>query len=388
MQYLHDDMNELFQKASEEIRLNPMSDDWERIQGRLVTGTSVQTISESVVTRLKNRRSMLAAFIIFALTGTTTLFVINGNEKKLRSHQKETTIPFIQSAIKYLRENDKNITKVRTGYRVNTLKPMDLKLSNVQLVPRKQKPIENKLAGLNAEKINAYEMGILSSTGEDYLNHQGSVLINDNVKKTHRVSKSSVFYPGIVVGPQFTQAYQQGFSEAGLSAGLVVGIHLSNRLAIETGLMFSKKGYHIAGQYFDKSKITSSMPAGMNLTEVKSKINVLEIPVRLKYEFIKTKQASIYATGGVNTFIITRESNDYQGTLNGNTEKLNGLYNTHRNYIASAVCIGGGYEWHAGKIINLRVEPYIQIPIRAIGMGSVRVVSTGIYLGFIIPSFK
>ena len=43
--------------------------------------------------------------------------------------------------------------------------------------------------------------------------------------------------------------------------------------------------------------------------------------------------------------------------------------------------MGLGYEWKAGNGLNLRVNPYLQIPLKTIGMGSMPVVSTGIYLG-------
>jgi hypothetical protein len=38
--------------------------------------------------------------------------------------------------------------------------------------------------------------------------------------------------------------------------------------------------------------------------------------------------------------------------------------------------------------LNLRLNPYLQIPIKMIGMGSMHVVSAGVYLGITFPLIK
>ncbi|MFI5192853.1 MAG: outer membrane beta-barrel protein [Chitinophagales bacterium] len=189
------------------------------------------------------------------------------------------------------------------------------------------------------------------------------------------------FYAGIMAGPQFSQTKQQGFGGPGLSDGLLVGFHLRRKMAIETGFIISNKRYVSAGAYFDMSKISASMPSGMKLSQVQSKVTVFEIPVKFRYDVLKINQGNVFTTGGVSSYIITRESNQYHILNNGYPETLSGNYSAHQNYFAAAINVSAGYEWKVGKSLNFRVEPYLQIPTKTIGMGSMHVVSAGLYLG-------
>ncbi len=130
------------------------------------------------------------------------------------------------------------------------------------------------------------------------------------------------------------------------------------------------------------------MPPGMKLIQIQSKSTVAEIPLKLKYDILKTEKGSLFAGGGISSFIITREDNQYQASVNGNNETLKGSYSTHQHYFAAAANISAGYEWKAGKGLNLRLEPYVQIPLKTVGMGSMQVVSAGAYLGITFPIIK
>ena len=130
------------------------------------------------------------------------------------------------------------------------------------------------------------------------------------------------------------------------------------------------------------------MPSGMKLLQVQSKSTVLEIPVKVKYDVFKFNQGTVFVTGGLLSYILTRENNQYNASVNGLNEIMAGHYSTHHNYFASAVNISAGYHWMAGKNVNLRIEPYWQVPLKSIGMGSMHVVSAGVYLGITFPVIK
>jgi hypothetical protein len=126
----------------------------------------------------------------------------------------------------------------------------------------------------------------------------------------------------------------------------------------------------------------------MKLIRVQSKISVLEIPINLKYDVLKVKKGNLFVSGGISSYILTNEKNQYQASMNGNNETMTGNYPEHQNYFAAAANVSAGYECRAGKNASLRIEPYFQIPIKTIGMGSMHVVSTGVRLGITIPVIK
>jgi hypothetical protein len=266
------------------------------------------------------------------------------------------------------------------------------KAKKLNVSPEAQQKNANEINVLSeAEQRNAEQMHF--DRGE-LLEKAGILLkleINENtepLKKQAGISKDKIFYVGIIAGTQFSQTKQQGFGNAGLSAGLLAGIHLNTRLAIESGFNLSSKYYASAGEYFDMSKISASMPSGMKLIRVQSKINVVEIPINLKYDVFKGKKGNVFVSGGISSYILTNEKNQYQASLNGNNEIMTGNYPEHQNYFAAAMNASAGYEYKPGKNVNLRIEPYFQIPMKTIGMGSMHVVSAGVYLGITIPVIK
>jgi hypothetical protein len=202
------------------------------------------------------------------------------------------------------------------------------------------------------------------------------------------ISKGKRLYVGFIAGPQYSETKWQGFSNAGLGAGLLAGFHLKTKLAIESGFILSTKYYASAGEYFNMSKLSATMPSGMKLIRVRSKISVLEIPINMKYDVLKVKNGNLFVSGGISSYILINEKNQYQGLLNGNNEIMTGNYPEHQNYFAASINVSAGYEHSVGKNVRLRIEPYFQIPMKRIGMGSMHVVSAGVYLAITIPVIK
>jgi hypothetical protein len=51
-------------------------------------------------------------------------------------------------------------------------------------------------------------------------------------------------------------------------------------------------------------------------------------------------------------------------------------------YWFSIVNLSAGFEQHIGKIGNLRLEPYVRIPLSGIGTGKLPILSAGLNIGF------
>jgi hypothetical protein len=56
-------------------------------------------------------------------------------------------------------------------------------------------------------------------------------------------------------------------------------------------------------------------------------------------------------------------------------------YKTPYHYLFSIVDLSIGYEQKLGKIGNLRIEPYLRIPLSGIGTGDLSILSAGLNLG-------
>ena len=122
------------------------------------------------------------------------------------------------------------------------------------------------------------------------------------------------------------------------------------------------------------------MPAAMKLMDVKGTSKVVEIPVHLRYDFSNKKDHCYFSSAGFSSYILTKESNQYHTFLNGAEYMLYGTYKNNRGYFAASFDLAIGYEKNFGKKSNIRFQPYVQLPIKGIGVGNLHVMSAGVHI--------
>jgi hypothetical protein len=189
-------------------------------------------------------------------------------------------------------------------------------------------------------------------------------------------NKPGIYY-GVATGIELNKIKNQGMTKAGLNAALVLGLQISKKISVETGVQLSQKKYYSAGEYF-KPK-TGTMPANMSISSLEGTSTLIEIPVSVKYNLSKKKN-TLYGKAGLSTYIITKENNKYQAVISGQQQEVNGEYNKTHCYPASDIRLSMGYQHALNKKLNIRAEPYIQIPLKGIGIGALPVTSTGLQL--------
>lgn len=74
--------------------------------------------------------------------------------------------------------------------------------------------------------------------------------------------------------------------------------------------------------------------------------------------------------------------NQYQTITDGMQRNLTGTYNNMSLHSAASLKLSIGYEKNIRKAVRIRLEPYIQIPLKGIGVGSMPVTTTGVHIGF------
>lgn len=184
------------------------------------------------------------------------------------------------------------------------------------------------------------------------------------------------FYYGLAAGPAFSEVKRQGIRKTGFDLGVLAGYRLNDRISIETGILFSKKFYHSSGKYFDMSK----MPAGMDVLSLEGSSNILEIPLKFNYRFISKGNAGFYGSAGFSSYILTREKNDYKLLISGSPQDMLSTYKEAHGYPGVTLNLSAGYSRAFGKKSAISIEPYIKLPLRGIGVGSMQVMSTGLQI--------
>jgi len=79
---------------------------------------------------------------------------------------------------------------------------------------------------------------------------------------------------------------------------------------------------------------------------------------------------------------MSKENYDYRYSIYGQQKDSNLLVNDNSKIWASVMNVGVGYSHNIGRTGTLRIEPYIKIPFKGIGTGSLPIISSGIYFGF------
>lgn len=67
--------------------------------------------------------------------------------------------------------------------------------------------------------------------------------------------------------------------------------------------------------------------------------------------------------------------------MNGAQQNMASSYKNKSRSLAANYDISGGYEHKIGKSILFRIEPYLQIPLKGMGVGSMRMKTSGLRIG-------
>ncbi len=128
-------------------------------------------------------------------------------------------------------------------------------------------------------------------------------------------------------------------------------------------------------------------PAG-TIVWVKSENRPNEIPIIVKYHMLNRNRHNIFGTIGLSSYITNSEHLEYEEELNGvTTSEYIELEKRTSNFLASAN-FSLGYQFKIRNKYQIRIEPYLNLPIKGIGKGDAQIISKGIFIGLIYNSPK
>ncbi|MEO7766138.1 MAG: outer membrane beta-barrel protein [Ferruginibacter sp.] len=422
-------MDELFRRAAGGYPLKASKDAWDDIAPLLEQSTVPATAKTKKKNIKKYSALLLSAILFLLIAGIVTNYnsnkkasvLVAQSERKIMDKEiKRAGSDIIQQATgvpgkkvadkkqgsiytiddvkqKYL--STKNITKLfeKRKYRYNTdsgesgnkesekLPTVDMPVLVEEIM---QKEISNQKILIRKQDLAEYLPNefvlhqsispVLMAGKKDGINLEQKALLNkkENIKKQHGI------YLGVMFGPSFNQIKTQGLKKPGFDIGIVAGYQINKSLSVETGLMYDRKYYFSSGKYFDMSKVRSSMPADMKVLSLEGNCAVFEIPAKIKYNLGSKGNTNFYSTAGISTYIITNEYNKYRAVTNGTEQNITGAYHTTSRYLAAALDLSLGYQSKISSSGSIRIEPYVQIPLKGIGVGSLPVMTVGLHIGF------
>ncbi|MDE3142926.1 MAG: hypothetical protein KGL19_02145, partial [Bacteroidota bacterium] len=161
--------------------------------------------------------------------------------------------------------------------------------------------------------------------------------------------------------------------------GIIVGYQLNKKLSIETGLMWDKKYYYSDGKYFSTKNLT--LPPNVTIQYLDGNCNMVELPVNLRYIFKSSGKITWTSSLGFSSYLMKNENYEYTYDNSGSIYQRYKTYNTASDFWFSMMNLSIGYNRKLGKIGDLRIEPFIKIPLKGVGIGALPITSTGINIG-------
>jgi hypothetical protein len=213
-----------------------------------------------------------------------------------------------------------------------------------------------------------------------YTAPQGPLHPDPRNNATHRVSRTLQF--GALIAPDFASVNSLAGDKPGSSMGLTVDYQFANRWHVGTGLLFTKKNYTARIQDFHAPYGFFMQNNLHNVDLVKGQLNMLEIPLNLRYDFSVINNTIFFVSGGISSYLRTDEKCKYYYNWFGLERDFPYNYHSHENYLFSVVNLSIGVEAGISNSVSLLVAPYMKLPTgNGIGFGQIQVSSVGINLG-------
>ena len=392
MQDIENNTDDLFKKAVDNYTLQPGEDNWEAIVLQL---SDDHTVTPEEINHKKNTTvNGIFLLVLLFIPLSTAMFsfyytsnaitTVNNNAVLLytqsQQHANNATSVAKENTVRYTTDKfEKAIIPTAPLYStaINKNSPTIIQADLINKGAKKSvKDMEPVHSSINP---NAFIQTAEAITGDVQKSLDEKQPITP---KTSSLQKKSRLYAGVTAGLAFNEVKHQGYKKPGFDIGIVAGYRITKNAAVETGLLYSKKYYFSDGKYFSMNKMGGSMPAAMKVLSVEGSSDLYQIPVAIKYDIAHKKESTIFSSAGISSYILTREKNDYQTSMNGVQQNMKGMYKHVSAGVASSFDISVGYEHTIRKAASIRIQPYLQIPLKGMGMGSMQVMSTGIHIAY------
>lgn len=202
-------------------------------------------------------------------------------------------------------------------------------------------------------------------------------------KKKTKKSIAGNFGITLSVGPDLSFVSLNKLGKATIMYGAGLSYNFGKRLTVRAGFYASNKIYDAAPDQYHT-------PGGNYpyLYNIAAECKVYEIPVSLAYNFGYGKKHNWFGNVGLSSFLMKTEDYNYQyKTPSGQYYNYAiGVKDRNKHYF-SVLTLSAGYNYKLSNRVSLQAEPYVKIPLGGVGVGKVKLNSSGILFTATIRPF-
>lgn len=154
------------------------------------------------------------------------------------------------------------------------------------------------------------------------------------------------------------------------------------------------KHFSVSAGFYVSNKVYSATPEQYNntiypnLTKIDGECKIYQLPLSISYHFGQRKKHGWSGSAGLTTLLMKKEVYDYEyknpsGQYYYYTKKLN---DENKHYF-SVLSLSAGYEYHPGNRVSFSGGPFVNIPLKGIGFGKMKLNSAGLQLNLAVKPF-
>lgn len=402
MQYVNDDTDDIFRRAGKDYPLKTSGADWNKI------AKTLNPIISEEEPRKPNRRRYLFLLLLLPLPWLCYHHLSDRNDEENTSAKTEQLAAIEQLKKETVLNNEVIATENKSL--INSNKKFDGELA---VLPqnhdtKRRNQIGKQSASGRTKSSNSFNEIINNDASvenssvferhllTDYqlpkstetilspLQVSGSVHTSKRIETSAEPSQkehSKRFYAGLVGGIAATTIRFQKINQAGSDLGLIAGYELSKHWSIEAAILSVKKYYYTDGTQFNTAKMR--IPPNTRITSVDGDCSMLEVPVSVRYNFPTSRKLKWFATAGLSNLFMKKEAYDYVYlyAASGRSVVYSKEYRLSSDHWLSTAQFSGGVEYPIKNIAHLRIEPYVQLPLKGVGFGQVALTTAGLRIG-------
>ncbi|MBO3271106.1 hypothetical protein [Hymenobacter defluvii] len=185
------------------------------------------------------------------------------------------------------------------------------------------------------------------------------------------------FGVGLMYAPEVSTVRFAQATRPGSNVGMLLEYRATARWRITTGLIRSVKLYEARGSDYHA-------PAGFwttryDIDEVYANCRILDIPVNVRFDALVRPRYSVFASAGLSTLLMRRETYDYDYYLQGQSVSREWTLRNGSNHPLSVLNLSAGYERTFGGRWSGQAEPFVKLPLGGVGFGKVKLSSAGVF---------
>lgn len=196
-------------------------------------------------------------------------------------------------------------------------------------------------------------------------------------KVKDKIPNEKGFEFGLTGGPDLSTVKFGPVYKTGYIVGVQIGYRFNNRWSVNAGALHTKKYYKAEGKDFHYK---TNWPGPWELKEVEGHCTMWEIPVNFRYDFSFNNKRRWFASTGLSTYLMDKEDYTlYYSNPAGSPYPRPFPNDSNSNYLFSIWNLSLGMERSLGSHFSLQAEPYLRVPLKGLGTGSMRMTSYGIF---------